>query len=188
MTSMKPLAVAVVATAAALAAGCGGGSKDPNNAASSSADKEYQQALKFSACMRVHGLPNFPDPTQQAGGGIQLKIGPGSAGVGPGSPKFTAANQACRKYAPVGRPGKTLSAAQQAQFLRYSECMRTHGVPNFPDPKFSGGGAQIQLKGIGPGSPGFDAATKACQSLQPGGKGAGLSTQSSGGSVAGPGK
>jgi hypothetical protein len=186
MNSIKPIAVALVAASAALAVGCGGGS---NNAAStSSADTGFQQAVKFSACMRAHGLPNFPDPTQQAGGGIQLKVGPGQAGAGPGSPKFTAANQACRKYSPISKPGRTLTAAQQQQFLNYSQCMRTHGVPNFPDPKFSGGGAQIQLKGIGPGAPGFDAATKACQSLQPGGKGAGLSTQSSGSSAAGSGK
>ncbi|MCW3063525.1 MAG: hypothetical protein JWN32_697 [Solirubrobacterales bacterium] len=185
MTRMKPIAVALVATVAALATGCGGASKGPNGAASSSADTEYQQAIKFSQCMRSHGLPNFPDPTQQQGGGIQLKIGPGNAGAGPGSAKFTAANQACRKYAPIGRPGKTLSAAQQQQFLRYSQCMRTHGVPNFPDPKFTGGGAQLQLKGTGPGSPGFDAAQKACQSVQPGGKGSSLSTNGPGGGSVG---
>jgi hypothetical protein len=186
MTSMKPIAVALVATAAALATGCGGGSKGPNGAASSSGNKDYQQAIKFSQCMRSHGLSGFPDPVQQQGGGIAMKLGPAS-GADPNSQKFKAAQSACRKFAPTGRPGGTMTAAQQQQFLRYSQCMRTHGVPNFPDPKFSGGGAQIQLTGVGPGAPGFDAATKACQSLQPGGRGAQFSTQGSGGGSKGPG-
>ncbi len=48
--------------------------------------------------------------------------------------------------------------------------MRTHGVPNFPDPTFSGGGVKMTLKagganGIDPNSPQFKAAQKACQSL-----------------------
>jgi hypothetical protein len=177
-----------LALAAVPLVGCGGGGPNNSTNASSGGGTGYDQALKFSQCMRSHGLPNFPDPVQQSGGGIQLKVGPGNAGDGPGSAKFTAANQACRKYAPIGRPGRTLSAAEQQQFLRYSQCMRTHGVPNFPDPKFSGGGARIQLTGIGPGAPGFDAATKACQSLQPG-KAGGVNTQSGpGSSSAGTGK
>jgi hypothetical protein len=186
MTSMKPIVVAVVATAAALATGCGGGSKSPNSAASASRADSYQQAIKFSQCMRSHGLSGFPDPVQQQGGGVALKIGPAS-GIDPESQKFKAAQEACRKFAPSGGPGKTMSAAEQQQFLRYSQCMRTHGVPNFPDPKFSSGGAQLQLKGIGPGSPGFDAAQKACRSALPGGKGAGFGTQSSGRGSAGTG-
>ena len=49
-----------------------------------------------------------------------------------------------------------------------SRCMRSHGVPNFPDPKFpSGGGVGIQLNGNGidPNSPAFQAAQKACGSI-----------------------
>jgi hypothetical protein len=54
--------------------------------------------------------------------------------------------------------------------------MRTHGVPNFPDPTFSDGGVRMKLKagganGIDPESPQFRAAQKACQSIAPGGKG-----------------
>jgi hypothetical protein len=145
--------------------GCGG-KKNNGNATASSSDKGYQAALKFSACMRSHGLPNFPDP-QQSSGGVNLTLNK-SSGLDPNSATFKSAQAACRKYAPSGRKGKPLSPAEQQKFLAYSQCMRTHGVPSFPDPKFTGGGAQIQLQGIGPGSPGFEKAQKACQSKMPG--------------------
>jgi hypothetical protein len=55
--------------------------------------------------------------------------------------------------------------------------MRSHGVPNFPDPNTSGGGVHISIKsssGINPASPSFQAAQKACAKLLPaGGPGSG---------------
>jgi hypothetical protein len=46
--------------------------------------------------------------------------------------------------------------------------MRSHGVPNFPDPSHGGGGIQIP-NGINPQSPAFQAAQKTCFKLLPGG-------------------
>lgn len=54
--------------------------------------------------------------------------------------------------------------------LKFARCMRTHGVPNFPDPSTAGGGIKIQLgSGLKPFSPAFQAAQKACRRLLPGG-------------------
>jgi hypothetical protein len=48
--------------------------------------------------------------------------------------------------------------------------MRSHGVPNFPDPVFSGNGSRLQLSGgVNPAAPAFKAAQKACGSPLPGG-------------------
>jgi hypothetical protein len=49
-------------------------------------------ALAHAACMRKHGMPNFPDPTFPAGGGIALNFGPG---INPQSPGFEQAQTAC---------------------------------------------------------------------------------------------
>jgi hypothetical protein len=164
MTRFLCLALAL---AALPLAGCGG-SKDPNDA-SSSKDTGYDTLLKYSQCMRTHGLPSFPDPVQQSGGGISLSMKKGS-GPDPDSPSFKAAEAACRKFAPRRGTGQPMPAAEQQRFLRYSQCMRTHGVPQFPDPKFSGGGVQLRLpQGLGPDSPSLKAAQNACRSLQPGG-------------------
>jgi hypothetical protein len=56
-----------------------------------------QAMLQFSRCMRIHGVPNFPDPTFGSGGRVQLLINPG-AGVDPNSPTFQQAQQSCAKY------------------------------------------------------------------------------------------
>ncbi len=60
------------------------------------------QALQFSRCVRAHGVPNFPDP------GSDGRIpDPATVGVDQGSPKFQAANQACRTYRPPYIPSNS---------------------------------------------------------------------------------
>jgi hypothetical protein len=67
-----------------------------------------------------------------------------------------------------GSSGHRPSASSHAQsFLAFSICMRSHGVPNFPDP--SGRGLNIGGTGINPFSPSFKAAQATCGKLLPGG-------------------
>jgi hypothetical protein len=61
--------------------------------------KARRATLAFSACMRSHGEPNFPDPQFGAGGRVSLKISAGS-GLDPRSPQFQAAQKACQKNLP----------------------------------------------------------------------------------------
>ncbi|MGH2851912.1 MAG: hypothetical protein ACRDLP_15010 [Solirubrobacteraceae bacterium] len=128
-----------------------------------------QNALKFSACMRANGEPSFPDPN--ANGVIQ------GQNIDPGSPQFQAAQKKCRRYAPNG--GKAPSPAQQQQLyahaLRFAQCMRAHGEPQFPDPPApsGSGGVGFSIHGkpgsaLDPRSPIFQHAQKACGSLLPG--------------------
>ena len=49
--------------------------------------------LKAAQCMRAHGVPSFPDPTESNGG---QAIGFHLSGVDPSSPAFQAAEKACR--------------------------------------------------------------------------------------------
>ena len=62
------------------------------------------KALAYSACMRAHGEPDFPDP-QISGGRVSLaiKVGPGSS-LDPRSPIFQKAQKACQADQP-GVPG-----------------------------------------------------------------------------------
>ena len=62
-------------------------------------------------------------------------------------------------------------AGKYAASLAYSRCMRSHGVPSFPDPKQVGGGIQIpgSAPGIDPQSPLFKSAQKSCKHLLPNG-------------------
>lgn len=75
--------------------------------------------------------------------------------------------------------GTKSSDPDSERALDYANCMRKHGVPNFPDPV----GGQLRLEagpgtGIEPNSPAFKSAQEACQSLAP----SGLQSQSGGSS------
>jgi hypothetical protein len=155
-------------------ANTGGGSTSPQDAAAS-----HTQGLKFAQCMRAHGVPNFPDPGGNGRGGIQVqqiqRSGSGPAtkvnGVAVNGPAFQSAMQACQSYLPNGgHPTAAQTAKAKSQALAMSRCMRSHGVPNFPDPQFEnapGGGVGIRLGGAGinMSSPAFQAAQKACGSI-----------------------
>jgi hypothetical protein len=58
--------------------------------------QEQKQMLALSACMRAHGVKDFPDPTN---GGLQIRVHPGSD-LDPNNPTFQKAQQACQKYQP----------------------------------------------------------------------------------------
>lgn len=208
MTRMN-LSVIVLASAALLVAGCGSSSSpgvarlSSNTSGGSAADgagkastpergaSAQQKMVAYSQCTRTHGVPEFPEPTEG-----HLLIHSSShnghvTGVNPRSSQFQAAQKVCGKLIPEpGAPSPAQQAKVQESALKFSQCMRTHGVPSFPDPTFSGGGAKLTLKagganGIDPNSPQFKAAQKTCQSLMPrplgGPGGGGPSTSSSGG-------
>jgi len=164
-----PLLVMLVGLAIAAAA-CGGGSPnaDPSSttapAASggttSSGGSATADSVKFAQCMRSHGVSNFPDPTSSSGGAVQFG---GSTGINPNSPTVQAAGQACKQYLSAGTASNG-NGETEAKDLKLAQCMRSHGLPNFPDPTAAG----LELPAsINPMSPAFKAAAAACQSLLP---------------------
>jgi hypothetical protein len=58
---------------------------------------------------------------------------------------------------PASQPGAT------AQALAYATCMRSHGVPGFPDPNPPGSGGLFSLGRIDPNSPQYQSANMTCQ-------------------------
>ena len=69
-----------------------------------------------------------------------------------------------------GSAPSAASAPAYTQELALAQCIRGHGVPNFPDPGQSGQGAAPGNGGaINPDSPQFQAALSACQHLLPAG-------------------
>jgi hypothetical protein len=72
--------------------------------------------------------------------------------------------------AACGSSGKSSNASGsggRSSGLAVAQCMRAHGITDFPDPS-SGGGIQLPA-GINPQSPGFQSAQKTCFKLLPGG-------------------
>jgi hypothetical protein len=76
-----------------------------------------------------------------------------------------------------GRGAPESQAQLQADALKYSQCMRSHGEPSFPDPSPGGGFVFPAGSGITPGSPTFQAAQAKCQKYNPAPAGLGAGTQ-----------
>jgi hypothetical protein len=129
-------------------------------------------AVAYSECMRTHGVPNMPDPTSDGAFVDDRGTVNGVTGVDPNSSAYRRDDATCSHLLPNG--GKlTASEQQQAivKALKFSGCMQSHGIKNFPDPTTSGGGVGFLLKGRGvdPNSSQFQVAQKTCQSLVSGG-------------------
>ena len=62
--------------------------------------QEQQDYLKAAACMRSHGITNFPDPTF-SGGSVNFPI---PSSIDTRSQRFTQARQTCAKLIPAGLP------------------------------------------------------------------------------------
>lgn len=112
--------------------------------------------LHYTACMRAHGLPKFPDPLP-------------SGGFPRGSlPKHAAAWQtaqaACRAVADMaGMITQRGASSRQltSDLLRYARCMRSHGEPGFPDPTGDAFAASASHP-IDPNSVAFKGADRKC--------------------------
>jgi hypothetical protein len=150
---------AALAGIALLTSACSGGP------ATLTAAQKYQKDIKYAQCMRSHGEPSWPDPNSQ---GSFVFDNPGNP-LDPSSPQYQSANKACQKLLPNGRMGFTPAELRQAmsKALKFSACMRAHGIANFPDPVSHNGGVIISGRGIDMNSPQLQAARQACRSLSP---------------------
>jgi hypothetical protein len=119
------------ASAGASTAACA----DVTSSGSSGSNIGPPSALVFAKCMRANGVPNFPDPVP--GRGFVFN----AAGINPPAPAVSAARVKCQKFAPIppGAGGAGSSPQEQARALAQlrtvAQCMRKHGVGNFPDPR-----------------------------------------------------
>ena len=157
-----PVALAALALGAAGCGGSGGSGGSGSGAASGGGASDSAKLVQYAQCMRAHGLPSFPDPVD---GQLRLQVTKGGP-LDPSSPQFQAAQQACKSLEPPGlQSGGSQSNQQQSQLLRFVSCMRSNGVPNFPDPQ----NGRFTITGVDPNSPQFQQAMQACRKLLPGG-------------------
>jgi hypothetical protein len=153
--------IAALIAPAVLAAGCGGS----NGHAGSDPGSIKTRLVAYSRCMRSHGVSDFPDPSSVPGGGdaSQMNAGPGSD-LNRSNPAFKTASHACRAVALAGRSGPNAPAPQIAAEVKWARCLRSNGVPSFPDPGSSGA---IDSSKFDPSSPAFERASAACKSVEP---------------------
>lgn len=169
----RALGLTACALVTIIAAGCGGNA--PSSASSAAAATGPKggagaAAYRFSACMRHHGVANFPDPkvkTSAGGTSVAIGINPSISG----QPAFKTAQAACQHILPAPGNGPDGTPAQRRArtqaFIAFAQCLRTHGFPRFPDPDGQGeiSSEQINATGINIHLPAFVSAAKGCTSV-----------------------
>lgn len=160
MKKQKAVTALLAASAAALAlsvAGCGG-TGDASSASGSpgtNANPNLEKAVKFTQCMREHGVPKFPDPDKNG------KFTIGAGGPDKNSPQVQQARQACKALEPPGfEPSDAERAQDQKEWLTWAQCMRRNGIRDMPDPQ--GGKLKVPRDRIDVNTPQFKKALKAC--------------------------
>jgi hypothetical protein len=155
------IAAAAIATAALalLAAACSspaaagaGSSPNATSSAAATGSTSSASAVAYSQCMRSNGVPEYPDP------GSDGSLPKGDAQhFGVSDSQYQAAQHACQHLLPTGgsfedqarqciQTGDCPPALVQQMLTadrKFAQCMRAHGVPNWPDPIISSDGAPI---------------------------------------------
>ena len=134
-------AVAAIIAAVVLAllgAACSSSPSSAGSGGSSNAGRSAnsQIGIDYARCMRAHGVPKYPDPdsSNELASGLP-KVSQQQLEVS--SSQYQAARNDCAHLLPNGGQ-MTQSQSQQDlnAMLRYARCMRSRGVPNWPDPTY----------------------------------------------------
>jgi hypothetical protein len=182
-------AIIAMAALALMAAACSGSPSSAGSGGSTSAGGSARSpsAVAYSQCMRSHGVPNFPDPPSS--GGVPKAS---SQQLGVSSSQLRVAQTACQDLYPnSGGSGGALTkdslgqceetgdcpqalVEQAMTALRtYARCMRSHGVPNWPDPTIDSEGRPgvnlVPITGTNWNSPQISNKMQECYHVMPGG-------------------
>ena len=118
------------------------------------------------SCAR-HGVTHFPDPTIGSNGLPTLTINAGNVTPVTGAPGGSTGLQEAPAQPRAANARRKTTA--NAAALKYATCMRSNGVPDFPDPNGQG---LIQINNatgsLDASSPQFQKAETACNSLDNG--------------------
>ena len=135
-TPRPPAALAMVALISLIGAGCG--STAPTETAATTAAAAgtsatgpntkltaRDKAVKFAECIRAHGVSDFPDPNAKGDFDYGVSVTPAV---------WKQATTACKDLQPPGTLSSKRTPKQQSASLRFAQCIRDHGVKDFPDP------------------------------------------------------
>lgn len=128
--------IVALAVAGLIGAGCGSGAATGSGGTGAStvgdsggdagkALTAHDKAVKFAECLRRSGVPHFPDP--DAKGEVNF-------GVDVPVEVWRKAVDACKSLKPPSALSSKRTPEEQSASLRFAQCVRDHGVKDFPDP------------------------------------------------------
>lgn len=153
-TARTSAAIIAMVALALLAAACGGRpSATASSGSANTGGAATSRMVAFSQCMRSHHVPGYPDPSN----GVLPKESAQHLGVS--SAQYQAAQRTCQHLLPTTGGSLTASSLQQCYLadvcpqslvqhavsagLKFARCMRSHGVPNWPDPTVDSQGRPV---------------------------------------------
>jgi hypothetical protein len=142
----------------------GGQGTQTGETASASKAPDADMPFQHSKCMRENGLPDFPDPKPNDGGGFSLSLPEGTDRA-----KVEEAEKKCKQFMPNGGQPQKASPEMIENARKMAQCMRENGFPDFPDPDENGGISIQGGPGLDPKDPKFEEAHKKCAQFRPGG-------------------
>jgi hypothetical protein len=171
LRSKPALAVTVVACACLIVAAgavvrsrASDGHPSPNASPGSALQNLRLIGHRYAACLRHHGHPQIADPTVRSDG--RITFGEQDDAVDAASRALTGAT--CRRELAALKEAPPLppTAAELHRAVLFSQCIRKHGVPDWPDPHPDGTYPLDQrLQRLGKG--GILSALAPCRHLNP---------------------
>jgi hypothetical protein len=177
--------ITVMAAAALLAAACSSSPSSTGSGGSPNAggSANSPSAVAFARCVRSHGIPDFPDP--DSSGQVPKET---AQQLGVSSSQLQAAQRACQHLYP-GNGGAISASLEQCEqtgdcpqamvqrvlngMRMMALCMRSHGVPGWPDPTVDSEGRPgfnlLHAQGFNPNSAQIDNKMQECAHAMPGG-------------------
>ena len=122
--NMKILAIPLTLISVGTLAACG----LPGQTQSETPAQTWHELV---ACARAHGMPNLPDPTIDSHG--QAHFPQGAPTPAP------ATRQACQSiYNRLPAAVRTSAPPDISMEIKFAQCMRSHGLSDWPDPNANG--------------------------------------------------
>jgi hypothetical protein len=129
LTVLALIAMVVLISACGSSAPAGTSGGDPTATA-------HAKAVKFAECIRSNGVSEFPDPNSS--GQFAYGIPSQSSPLDPSSAAWQHAIGACKTLEPPTFMPTSFTPTQRSARLKFAQCVRANGVPDFPDPTATG--------------------------------------------------
>jgi hypothetical protein len=154
---MLPAAAAAMIALAA----CGTGTRPPPPPPASGGANDPTGLQAAARCMREHGHPDFPDPVEHDGRwSFPLSQPDLPTPPAPCTALFDATKQGGERHTEV-------TAEDMLKLRQWADCIRKHGVPDWPDPD-SAGTFQLPQRLTPPDNdPAYRPAYRSCEPSMP---------------------
>jgi hypothetical protein len=139
---LAPALAAALLGGSGLVAGCSGRSAGSPPASPSAATDAQILAIgrEYAQCVRTHGVADFPDPVV-ADGRLGWRVTDGTdpkQALQNNKPARDACNPILDRLPASAVKRVSFSPEDVQKLLRYAQCMRQHGYPDWPDPQADG--------------------------------------------------